>query len=62
MKDKKAKFLKTYASLPLGARDEVIVVIDGEPYTWKSARVEIELETNLGDRMLESLIDLNILQ
>ena len=61
MKDERAKFQKTYAGLPNAAREEVIAVIDGEPYTWKSARLEIENETKVGDKILESLVKLGIL-
>ena len=37
----KEGFLKTYANLPQGSREEIIVVVHDEPYTWKSAKLEI---------------------
>lgn len=59
--DKKAQFLKTYANLPVGVRDEIIVVIDGESLSWKAAKIEVELETKMGKEILEQLTKLHIL-
>ncbi|MCX6792301.1 MAG: hypothetical protein NT149_04665 [Candidatus Gottesmanbacteria bacterium] len=59
--DKKTQFLKVYANLPLGARDEIVAVVDGEPLTWKSAKLEIEQDTPKGKQVLESLTSLKIL-
>ena len=62
MNDKKQLFLQVYAGLPQGSRDEVIVVVDGEPYTWKSARLEVENNTELGDKIIMILAELGILR
>jgi hypothetical protein len=62
MNDKKQLFLKVYANLPQSSRDEVIVVVEGEPYTWKSARLEIENDTQLGDKIIGILVELGIIQ
>ena len=59
--DRKSQFLRTYANLPQGSREEIIAVIDGEPYTWKAARLEIEENTQIGKEILESLARLKIL-
>jgi len=59
--DRKTQFLKVYANLPLGARDEIVVVVDGEPLTWKSAKLEIEQDTLKGKQVLETLTNLKIL-
>jgi len=61
MNENKSKFQRTYANLPSAAREEVIAVIEGEPYTWKSARLEVENETQVGTKILESLVKLGIL-
>lgn len=61
MNNQKSQFMKVYANLPASTRDEVIVVVDGEPYTWKSARLEVENDTHLGDRIIEVLTKLGIL-
>jgi hypothetical protein len=59
--DKKALFLRTYANLPVVSRDEIIAVVRDEPFTWKSAKLEIEEETEVGAEILESLFKLSIL-
>ncbi len=57
----KASFLKIYADIPLGARGEIIAVINDEPITWNSARVEIENDTAIGKKILDQLVDLKII-
>lgn len=59
--DKKTLFLKMYANLPAGSRDEIIAVVEGETYTWRSAKLEIEQDTPLGAKILEHLETLGIL-
>ena len=59
--DKKAQFLKTYANLPQASREEIIAVINKEPYTWQSAKIEIEHDTLIGEKILELLMNLKIL-
>jgi len=61
MQDKRIKFLKVYANLPKTAREEIVVVVDDEPYTWQSAKLEVEQKTLLGDKILEILTKLKIL-
>ena len=59
--DKKAKFLKTYANLPQATREEIIAVVGKEPYTWQSAKLEIEHDTLIGKDILDLLTKLGIL-
>lgn len=59
--DKKAQFLKVYANLPLGAREEIIVVVNGEPLSWKSAKLEVEQDTPKGKEIIDTLTKLKIL-
>jgi len=59
--DRKAQFLKTYANLPQASREEIIAVVNNEPYTWQSAKLEIEHDTPIGEKILELLISLKIL-
>ncbi len=59
--DKKTQFLKIYANLPLGMRDEIVVVVDNEPLTWNAARLEIEQDTPKGKEILKILTNLKIL-
>ena len=60
--DKKALFLKIYANLPQASREEVIAVVDDEPYTWQSARIEIEQNTQIGTKILDFLVKLGIVK
>lgn len=60
--DLKAKFLKVYANLPLGVREEVVIVIDGEPLSWKVAQLEVEQNTKKGEEILVNLNKLQILK
>lgn len=59
--NKKTQFLKIYANLPYATREEIIAVVKGEPFTWNSAKLEIEQETPLGKRIIETLTKLKIL-
>lgn len=61
MEDVKVRFRQKYANLPEGTRDEIIAVIKDEPYTWRSARVEIDNNTSIGLEILKFLINLEIL-
>ncbi len=55
-------FLKVYASLPVPARDEVIYVDDNQgPMSWKVAYLEIENSTELGQKILKRLEELNLI-
>lgn len=59
--DRKAQFNKIYANLPLGMREEIIVVIDDEPLTWNSAGLEVEQDTYAGYEILQALDRLKLL-
>ncbi|MBI4600147.1 hypothetical protein HY732_04500 [Candidatus Uhrbacteria bacterium] len=52
----KEKFFKIYANLPLGIRQEIVLVLnDGRPITWNVAYIEIEADTPLSKDILEKL-------
>lgn len=57
----KEKFYKVYNNLPLNLREEVILVLDDEPITWKVARNEIDHDTKLSKIILEKLEALKII-
>ena len=59
--DRKAQFLKVYANLPQPTREEIVAVVRNEPYTWQSAKLEVEQETPIGKEILELLVNLKIL-
>jgi len=57
----KERFYKVYNNLPLGVRDEVILVVNDEPITWKVAKLEIDNDTPLTKEILEKLASLEII-
>lgn len=57
----KEQFLKIYANIPLNAREEIILVVDDEPVTWKVAKMEIDNDTKLGKEILKKLKALKII-
>jgi len=59
--DRRIQFLKIYANLPLGMRDEIVVVANNEPLTWNAAKLEIEQNTPKGKEILKILMSLKIL-
>ncbi|NCO88892.1 hypothetical protein AUK04_02735 [Candidatus Roizmanbacteria bacterium CG2_30_33_16] len=59
---KKERFLQTYANLPMASRDEIIVVVDGEPMTWKAAKIEVETDTSIGMKILDKLEGMKLLK
>lgn len=55
-------FFKIYSSLPVGVRDEIILVLqDQGPITWKVAYLEIRGNTELGRVIYGKLKELNII-
>ncbi len=59
--DLKERFYKAYNNLPLGLRDEIILVIHDESVTWKIIRLEIDNNTPLSSEILDKLASLEII-
>ena len=59
--DYKERFYKVYENLPLGIREETVLVINGEPVTWKVIKLEIDNNTPLSSEMLNKLISLGFI-
>lgn len=58
----KTKFLRAFANLPQKIRSEdIIAVIDNEPYTWNSAAIEIQNDSEVGSKILNVLKKLGVL-
>lgn len=56
------KFFKVYANLPLNLREEIVLVLhDIGPVTWNVAYLEISGGTPIGEKILEKLIELQII-
>ena len=41
----RSKFLKTFAKVSDSLRDEIVAVIDDEPFDWSTANVEVRGKT-----------------
>jgi len=59
--DLNERFYKVYNNLPLGIREEVILVLNDETITWKVARLEIDHDTPLSKEILEKLDELEFI-
>ncbi len=57
-----ASFIKTFASVPHALRSEIIVAVNGEPFTWESAFVEVKAKTEKSKEILKMLKDLEIIK
>jgi len=58
----KEKFFRVYANLPIGLRDQVVLVLpDIGPLSWNAAYVEVSNGTKIGDTIVEKLIELKII-
>lgn len=62
MENLKERFLKTYANIPLGSRDEIIVIIDGRPISWDAAFVEVKGEGAKAPEILEKLDKMKLIK
>ena len=61
MADKKAKFISIFANVPEDLRKDILVVIDKKPYTWDTAFLEINDNTDIGKKILKTLEEMEIL-
>ena len=57
----KERFYKAYNNLPLGLREEIILVINDEPITWRVARLEVDSNTPLSKEIVEKLAAMEII-
>ncbi len=59
--DEKEKFLKIYSNIPMNLRDDIVAVIDGKPVTWNVAFVEISNNSEIGTKILNKLLEMEII-
>jgi len=58
----RAIFLKAFASVPDPLRDEIIAVIDGKPFSWSAAYLEVKKGTAKAHAILEQLKKNNVIE
>jgi hypothetical protein len=61
IEDKRAKFMRIFANIQENLREDIIVVIDKKPYTWNTAFIEIRENTQLGNKILKVLGEIEII-
>lgn len=66
--EEKSRFLRVYQNLPLNERKNTILVLEDKgkspeknPISWDIAYLEIEQETDIGEKILSKLIKLNLI-
>jgi len=57
----KEKFLQIYANLPFSMRGEIIIVIEKEPLTWNSVKIEVDNDTEKSKIILDKLKNIGII-
>jgi len=56
-----SRFINVYANLPDRLRDQIVIVINGEPMTWRAVYLELRKETELGKNILAKLIEMDLI-
>ncbi|MBU4299672.1 MAG: hypothetical protein KKB09_00475 [Nanoarchaeota archaeon] len=49
-----------FSNIPINLRKEIILVVDDQPITWNVAYIEIKNNTPLGKKILQKLVELEI--
>ncbi|MBI4981350.1 hypothetical protein HZC30_07405 [Candidatus Woesearchaeota archaeon] len=57
----KAKFTRVFANVPEPLREEIIAVIDNNPFSWYAAYGEIEHNTKNSEKILLQLQKIGVL-
>lgn len=57
----KEDFFKIYSNIPIQERKNVVVVVNNQPISWALAFQEIKNETELGEKILKILKELEII-
>ncbi|MBR3204488.1 hypothetical protein IKF81_02280 [Candidatus Saccharibacteria bacterium] len=56
-----SRFLSIYANIPLKLRNDIIAIVDEQPYTWNSSYLEISNNTETGKKIYKQLIKMEII-
>ena len=62
MNNLKSRFYKTFADLPLGVRDEIVLVLNGQPMTWNVIKFEVDVDSKLSKEALKLMSELKFLR
>lgn len=56
-----SRFYKVYANIPDKIRGSIVAVVDGKTYSWNAAFLEIDNDTELGQKIFQKLLDTEII-
>ena len=56
----RTRFLKAYASVPAGLREDIIAVVEEKTYSWDTAFVEVNAKSQLGDKIIRTLEEIGM--
>ena len=56
-----SRFFKVYDNLPIAIRNQVCVVLAGEPLTWNAASIEVRNKTSKMENILAKLAELGLI-
>lgn len=56
----KEDFFKIYSSIPIEERKNVVIVVSKQAISWALAYQEIKNNTSLGEKILKTLMELDI--
>lgn len=62
MNNLKSRFYKTFADLPLGVRNEIVLVLNGQPMTWNVIKLEVDVDSKLSKEALKLMSELKLLR
>jgi len=62
MDELESRFYKTFANLPLGVRDEIVLVMNNQPMTWNVIKLEVEIKSKLSKEALKLMDELKLLR
>ena len=57
----KKRFLRVFYKLPLEELKYTVVILDGEPMSWKVVKQEVDQMTSVGDECLSKLAEMGII-
>lgn len=61
MEDLKIAFFRVYSNVPLGVREEVVIVIDDAALSWNATYYEVLANSPVSERILMELRELAII-
>jgi len=61
METLKERFLQAYPGVPEALRTEIIAVVDGKTYNWDSVYFEVNNDTKLAEKLLNTLEEIGII-